>query len=169
MDQMRASVNSNLAKLSILIKLLVGILILNLCFDRATQLIPIYTVGGNFSLWNTLMMSLKLPHFWTGLLVPIIYLFALWSASNFLKHFEEQKRFGDETLHLLQKIGADLMYVAMAAILMVPTIEAWINQGGRGVKTDWDIQTVTIGMIGLILKFVAQRARNLQSQLDSFV
>nr|WP_315486411.1 hypothetical protein [uncultured Undibacterium sp.] len=156
-------------KLTIFIKVMIVVFALNLMIDRGAQLLPVYTLGGNFDLLNTLMMSLKLPFFWTGLLVPVTYLCALWAAANFLKKFEHSKSFDDDSLKCLQTIGANLMYAAMAAILFVPTIEAWINQGSRSVKTHWDIEAVTIGMIGLILKFVSQRARNLQSKVDSFV
>jgi hypothetical protein len=159
----------NTGILTMFIKVMTLIFALNLIIDRGAQLLPVYTLGGNFSLLNTFMMSLKLPFFWTGLIVPITYLCALWTASNFLKKFESSKSFDHDSLKCLQTIGADLMYAAMAAILLVPTIEAWINQGSRSVTTHWDIQAVTIGMIGLILKFVSQRARNLQSKVDSFV
>jgi hypothetical protein len=157
------------SKLSIFIKLMTLIFALNLLIDRGAQVFSVYRLGGNFDLYNTFMLSLKLPFFWTGLIVPITYLFALWAAANFLKNFEHSKSFDNDSLKYLQSIGADLMYAAMAAILLVPTIEAWINQGSRSVKTHWDIEAVTIGMIGLILKFVSQRAQNLQNKVDSFV
>lgn len=157
------------SKLSIFVKVMTFVFALNLIIDRAAQLFPAYILGGNFNLLNTFMMSLKLPFFWTGLLVPVTYLCALWAAANFLKKFELSKTFDPAVLECLQSSGAYLMYAAMAAILLVPTLEGWINQGSHSVKTHWDIEAVTIGMIGLILKFVAQRARNLQSQVDSFV
>lgn len=163
------SSTKDMGKLSVFIKGLVVIFALNLLIDRSSQLFPVYSLGGNFNLLNTLLLSFKLPSFWTGLLVPVMYLCALWTAANFLKHFELSKAFDDKSLQSLQSIGADLMYAAMAAILLVPTLEGWINQGSRSVKTHWDIEAVTIGMIGLILKYVAQRARNLQIKVDGFV
>lgn len=159
----------NTGQLSIFVKVMAIIFALNLVIERGLQLFPIYTLSGNFNLQNTLMMSLKLPFFWTGLLVPITYLCALWVAANFLKEFERSKSFNQDLLKSLQAIGANLMYAAMAAILFVPSIEGWMNQGARGLKTDWDVDAVTIGMIGLILKYVAQRAQSLQRQVDSFV
>lgn len=156
-------------KLSIFVRIIAIIFILNLIADRLIQVLPAYTLGGNFSVENTFMLSLKLPFFWTGLLVPIIYVFALWAAADFLKKFELSKSFDHDLLKSLQSIGANLMYAAMATILFVPSIEAWINQGSRDLTTDWDVEAVTIGMIGLILKYVAQRAQSLQRQVDSFV
>ncbi len=169
MQTVEPSAKTDTSKLSLIIKIIVIIFAMNLLIDRASQLLPIYTLGGNFSLQNTLMTSFKLPYFWTGLLVPIIYLFALWEAANFLRTFEISKSFDPDSLKHLQSIGADLMYAAMAAILLVPTIEAWVNQGVRNFKTDWNLDAVTIGMIGLILKYVAQRASNLQRKVDSVV
>lgn len=157
------------SKFSIFIKVMAFILILNLIADRAMQLLPAFSLGGNFHIENTLRLSLRLPYFWTGLLVPIIYVCALWAAADFLKKFEQSKSFDADLLKSLQLIGANLMYAAMAAILFVPTIEAWINQGERGLKTNWDVEAVTIGMVGLILKYVAQRAQILQAKVDSFV
>ncbi|WP_395010160.1 hypothetical protein [Undibacterium sp.] len=156
-------------KLSIFVKVMAIIFILNLIVDRLMQVLPAYTLGGNFSVENTFMLSLRLPFFWTGLLVPIIYIYALWVSADFLRKFELSKSFDHDLLKSLQTIGANLMYAAMATILFVPSIEGWINQGSRDLKTDWDVEAVTIGMIGLILKYVAQRAQSLQRQVDSCV
>jgi hypothetical protein len=161
--------NQRSSKLSIFVKVMAVIFILNLIADRVTQALPAYTLGGNFSLEDTFMLSLRLPYFWTGLLVPIIYIYALWESADFLKKFELSKSFDNSLLKSLQSIGANLMYAAMATILFVPSIEGWVNQGSRDLKTDWDVEAVTIGMIGLILKYVAQRAQSLQRQVDSFV
>lgn len=169
MSQVKSSAIFGVGQLSIFVKIMTLIFALNLIIERGLQLIPIYTLGGNFNWQNTLMMSLKLPFFWTGLLVPIIYLCALWSAANVLREFERNKSFNHDLLKNLQAIGANLMYAAMAAILFVPSIEAWINQGSRDLKTAWDVEAVTIGMIGLILKYIAQRAQSLQGKVDSFV
>jgi hypothetical protein len=149
--------------LSVLVKVMVLLFALNLLIDRSLQLLPIYTVGDNFDLGNTLAMSLKLPFFWTGLLVPILYLCALWSGSNLLKKYALNLSIDATLLPDLQRLGAYLMYAAMAAILFVPSLEAWINQGARQFKWDWDINAVSVGMIGMLLKFIAQSAQSAQN------
>jgi hypothetical protein len=169
MSSSAANNQQHSSKLSIFVKVLAVIFLLNLVADRIVQIAPVYSLGGNFSVENTFMLSLKLPFYWTGLLAPITYVCALWSAANFLKKFESSKSFDLDLLKSLKSIGANLMYAAMATILFAPSIEGWINQGARGLTTDWDVEAVTIGMIGLILKFVAQRAQTLQSKVDSFV
>jgi hypothetical protein len=161
--------NQRSSKLSIFVKVMAIVFILNLIADRVVQVLPAYSLGGNFSVENTFMLSLRLPFFWTGLLVPIIYIYALWESADFLKKFELSKSFDNNLLKSLQAIGANLMYAAMATILFIPSIEGWMNQGSRDLKTDWDVEAVTIGMIGLILKYVAQRAQSLQRQVDSFI
>lgn len=160
MAQTNTIVSKRATSLSVLVKIMVLLFALNLLIERGLQLLPIYTVGDNFNLGNTLAMSLKLPFFWTGLLVPILYLCALWSGSNLLKKYGLNSSIDATLLPDLQVLGAYLMYAAMAAILLVPSIEAWINQGARELKWDWNINAVSVGMIGMILKFIAQNAQS---------
>lgn len=154
--------------LSVLVKIIVLLFALNLLAERGLQLLPIYTIGDNFNLSNTLAMSLKLPFFWTGLLVPVLYLCALWSGSNLLRKYALNPSFDVTLLPDLQTLGAYLMYAAMAVILFVPSLEAWINQGTRALKWDWDINAVSVGMIGMILKFIAQNAQSRTNKTEAF-
>ena len=156
-------------KLGLIVKIMAVMFLLNLLFDRAMQLLPVYTLADSFSAADTLAVSLTLPYFWTGLLVPLCYLYALWAAANFLRQFEVNQAFNPPLLSTLQLIGGRLMHAAIAAMLIVPSIESWINHGGRALKLDWQVEPVTIGMIGLIIKLVARRAEQTQGKLDSFV
>ncbi|MFA9273953.1 MAG: hypothetical protein ACEQSE_03680 [Candidatus Aquirickettsiella gammari] len=155
MDQLNRSVTNQSGKLNILVKVMLVLLVGNLVLERSLQLLPIYTLGDNFSLGNTLGLSLKLPFFWTGLAEPILYLCALWSAAQVLKKYETVRRLDSRLLPDLRRLGGYLMYASMAAILFVPSIEGWLNQGIRHLQWDWNNRTVAIGLIGLILKFVA--------------
>ncbi|MBC3874353.1 hypothetical protein [Undibacterium flavidum] len=167
MVQTQITESKYLSSFSVLVKVIVCLLALNLLVERVLQLLPIYTLGDNFSLSNTLMMSLKLPFFWTGLLVPVVYLCALWTAANVLKKYALSMSFDLALLQDLRALGDYLMYAAMAAILFVPSIEAWINQGSRHIKWNWNIDAVSVGMIGMILKFIAQNAQNSKVKNDS--
>lgn len=167
MTQTNTTKSKHAASLSVLVKIMVFLFALNLLIERGLQLLPIYTVGDNFNLTNTLAMSLKLPFFWTGLLVPVLYLCALWSGSNLLKKYALNSSFDATLLPDLQTLGTYLMYAAMAAILFVPSIEAWINQGARELKWDWNINAVSIGLIGMILKFIAQNALSIKIKTAS--
>lgn len=167
--QMQMKAASYLGNFSFLVKFLIIFFFVNLLADRYAQLQQVHVVADSFSWSNTFAMSLALPHFWTGLLVPICYLCALWAAANFLQKFEATKVFNPELLFGLRSIGDDLMYGAMAALLLVPSIEAWISLGSRSFQVHWDITAVTIGLLGVVLKLVARRAETLQGQLDSIV
>lgn len=153
-------------KLSGLIKLLVLIFSLNLIFGRYLQLQQVYSATPNFDVMSTLLMSLKLPHFWTGLLVPISYLLSLWAAAKLLSQVEINTAFTGEMWERLRQAAEYLVYGAFAAIVIVPTLEAWISLDQRSFKMDWDVATVTIGMIGVVLKLVARRASTLPAQTE---
>lgn len=152
-------------KMSGLIKLLVLMFALNLIFERYLQLQQVYSATPNFDVMSTLAMSLKLPHFWTGLLVPISYLCGLWAAAALLTQLEKNSGFTAEMMGGLRKVGECLVYGASAAIVVVPTLEAWIALDQRSFKMQWDVATVAIGMIGVVLKIVARRADAVSSQM----
>jgi hypothetical protein len=156
-------------RLGLIVKIMAAMFLLNLLFDRGMQLLPIYTLADSFSVSDTLAVSLTLPYFWTGLLVPICYLYALWAAAYFLQQFEANQEFNQNLLSALQRIGGRLMGGAIAAMLIVPSIESWINHGSRALKLDWQVEPVTIGMIGLIIKLVARRAAQAQGQPETLV
>lgn len=158
--------NKESLKLSGLIKLLVLIFSLNLFFGRYLQLQQVYAATPNFDLMSTLLMSLKLPHFWTGLLVPITYLLGLWAAAKLLSQLEMNTAFTSEMWEGLRRLAEYLVYGAFAAIVIVPTLEAWISLDQRSFKMDWDVATVTIGMIGVVLKLVARRAAALAAPTE---
>lgn len=153
-------------KLSGLIKFLVLIFSLNLIFGRYLQLQQVYSATPNFDLMQTLLMSLKLPHFWTGLLVPISYLLGLWTAAKLLSQLEMSAAFSSEMWEGMRRVAEYLVYGAFAAIVIVPTLEAWIALDQRSFKMDWDVTTVTIGMIGVVLKLVVRRASTLPAQTE---
>ncbi|MFZ6817832.1 hypothetical protein [Undibacterium sp. Ji22W] len=162
MDQKSTEDFKKIPKLSMLVKAMIWLFALNLLVERGLQLLPIYTLGDNFSLSNTLGTSLRLPFFWTGLLVPILYLRALWAATDLLKKYELSLSFDSLLFRELQTLGTYLMYAAMAAILFVPTMEAWFNQGSHRLSWDWNIEAASVGMIGMILKFITQNSKVLK-------
>lgn len=164
-----AKLNPTSTQFSSAAKFFVMLFAYSLLADRYAQLRQVHEVADQFSFTNTLAMSFALPHFWTGLLMPIFYLCALWAAANFLQLCETTKHFNLSLLSGLRNIGDNLIYGAMAAMLLVPSIEAWISLGGRSLQVHWDVSAVTIGMIGVVLKLVARRAESMQATLDSIV
>lgn len=138
-------------------KTLVVVFTLNLVVEKIAQLSQAIGVSGSTDWQAMLQLSSRLPHFWTGILVPVTYLVALWSAANLLKAFEDTQKIEVPVLAALRVLGANLMYAGIAALLIVPTLESWINLGGRGIKINFDISPVAVGMIGMIFKLIARR------------
>lgn len=155
------TVNSPSLSMSATTKILVVVFTLNLIVERIAQLSQAIGLAGATDWQAMLMFSFKLPHFWTGILVPVSYLVALWSAANMLKAYELARGFDVMVFRELKALGANLMYAGVAALFIVPTLESWINLGGRGVSVDFDINPVAIGMIGVILKLMARRSEEL--------
>lgn len=144
--------------MSAMTKILVIVFTLNLIVERIAQLSQAIGLSGTTDWRSMLMLSAKLPHFWTGILVPVSYLIALWSAANLLKAYEHSREFDLTVFRELKTLGANLMYAAIAALFIVPTIESWINLGGRGFSVNFDINPVAVGMVGVILKLIARRS-----------
>lgn len=150
------SINS---KLSVFLKLMVLLFVFNLIVERGLQLLPVYTLGDNFHLTNTIALSRRLPFFWTGLIAPLVYLRALWIAANFLNKYQQTRRFDHDLFADLRRCGTYLMYATISVILLVPSLEGWLNQGLHHIKWEWNINAVCVGLIGMVLKFVAQSAQ----------
>lgn len=149
--------NTSGFSMSAMTKTLVIIFALNLIVERIAQLSQAIGVSGETSWQSMLQLSLKLPQFWTGILVPVTYLFALWSAAGLLRAFEESKAIDEAVIKALHKLGANLMYAGIAALVIAPTLESWINLGGRSIRVSFDISPVAVGMIGMILKLIGRR------------
>ncbi len=143
--------------MSAMTKTLVIIFTLNLIVERIAQLSQAIGVSGETSWQAMLQLSFKLPLFWTGMLVPVTYLFALWSAAGLLKAFEDSRGVDLAVSKALHQLGANLMYAGIAALVIAPTLESWINLGGRSIRVNFDINPVAVGMIGMILKLIARR------------
>ena len=156
-------------KFSLVIKFFTIFASANLLAGRYAQLQQVHAVADLFSFSSTFAMSFAIPHFWTGLLVPICYLCTLWAGANFLQKFESSKAFTPELLLGLRSVGDNLMVGAMAALVLVPSLESWISMGGRSVLVNWEVEAVAIGMLGVILKLVARRAGALQRNIESIV
>ena len=73
------------SKLSIVVKVLAVIFLLNLVADRIVQIAPVYSLGGNFSVENTFMLSLKLPFLLDWFIGPDHLCVRAMVCSEFLK------------------------------------------------------------------------------------
>ena len=154
-----------IARYAPLLKALVVLFTINLISDHVVQLSQVNAVVDSLSLSDALAMSRHLPKFWTGLLVPLCYLAALWATSNWLKNLDQTLPNLSDAFKGLVPIGNYLVYAAIAALFLVPTLESWINLGGRGFKLEWAIEPVVIGLIGSALKLVGKNCAALDEGL----
>lgn len=118
---------------------------------------------------SLLSISMVLPSFWISLLAPICYLWALWSASDVFMRLHKGEGFGASVVKGLKDVGANLIYGAIAAILIMPTLTALTEDRFRGVRYDFAIEPLTIGLIGLMLWLITQAGEKLQTDMESFV
>lgn len=144
--------------MSAMTKILVVVFTLNLIVEKIAQLSQTIGLSGATDAQAMLLLSFKLPHFWTGILVPVSYLIALWSAANLLRAYENARGFDLAVFDSMKTLGANLMYAGIAALFIVPTLESWINLGGRSFAVNFDINPVAVGMVGVILKLIGRRS-----------
>lgn len=118
---------------------------------------------------SVLMVSMALPSFWISLLAPICYLWALASASDVFMRLHKGEGFGASVVKGLKDVGSNLIYGAIAAIFIMPTLTALTEDRFRGLRYDFAIEPLTIGLIGLMLWLITQAGAKLQTDMDGFV
>lgn len=166
---MMSSSTNQFSNVAIFIKMTVVFLGLSLLFDRLMPAIYLIEQTNNATVSSTISFIVQQPKLLTGFLVPICLLLALWTTASTLVDFEKTKGFQKDVLGGISKVGANLIYAAIAAMCLVPSIDSWIAGTGRSLQLYWDIEIVTIGMIGVALKMLARRADYVQRQLDAIV
>ena len=165
---MKSSTNQ-FSNIAILLKVTVVFLSLSLLFERLLPVISLIGQTNNATFITTMEFIFRQPKLLTGFLVPICLLMALWATVSTLQEFEKTKGFQKHVLDGITKVGASFIYAAIAAMLIVPSIDAWIAGSARSFQLHWDIEMVSIGMIGVALKMLARRAESVQRQLDEIV
>jgi hypothetical protein len=112
------------------------------------------------------------PAYFVSLLAPVFFLAALWTASNALVSLEKGDAFGPAVVRGLKEIGFCLMIGAFAAIVVQPSLMYLIGNGFRemrGVTLDWNVENLTLALVGFVLILLAREGQKLQSKLDEFV
>jgi hypothetical protein len=116
-----------------------------------------------------LMMT---PAYWCSLLAPAFFLRALWVASDAFVRMDRGDAFGPAMVRGLKEIGGNLMLGAFAAIVVQPSLIYLIGNGFRqmrGLTMDFDVENVTLALVGLVLILLARQGQQLKSKLDQFV
>ncbi len=112
------------------------------------------------------------PVSWVSLLAPAFFLWAAWAASDVFVRMDRGDAFGPAMVRGLKHIGGGLMLGAWAAIVAQPSLIFLIGHGFhemRGVSFNFDVENLTLALVGLVLILLARQGQSLKSQLDQFV
>lgn len=134
--------------------------------SEKSEIIRSLTVFGDRD-WRQLLGPV--PEFWLGLLAPGFYLCALWSAGSVFFKVDKGEAFSPLAVKALNDVGSNLMLGAVSAVVIAPSLLIWLSDRFRGVRFDFDIPSVTIGLIGLMLTLLAAQGRKLREDMESFV
>jgi hypothetical protein len=157
----------SLSALSIATKISVGLLAATLVADQSRHLKAMpFEIGDPSHNWW------MIPAFWSGLLAPGFYLFALWAASDVFDRMDKGDAFGPAMVKGLREVGSNLIYGAAAAIFIAPSLVFLVDTGFNrlsGLKYHFEIESLTIGLIGFVLYLLAKQGQALKSELDQIV
>lgn len=153
-----------LRALSIVIKIVVIALALAFIREKSTELISVdFTAGDTWA--NMKIVSL----FWLTLLPQGFYLCAVWAASNVFGRIGRGNAFGPSMVKGLRETGSLLVSGAALAIFIVPTLLPILEEHFRGLRYNAGIESVTIGLVGLVLYLLARQGQALKAELEQFV
>jgi hypothetical protein len=85
---------------------------------------------------------------------------------------ERGDAFGPAVVCGLKEIGFCLMIGAFAAIVVQPSLIYLVGNGFtemRGVTLNWNVENLTLALVGVVLILLAREGQKLQSKLDEFV
>jgi hypothetical protein len=149
---------------SIVIKIVVIVLALAFIKERAALLPGLPFVDGH-GIHNVRLITA----FWLALFPAGSYLLAVWAASNVFGRMDKGDPFGPAIVKGLKEVSTHLMWGAAAAIAIVPTLTPALTERFRGFRYDPDIESVTIGLVGVVLYILAKQGQTLKAELDQFV
>lgn len=155
--------------LSIATKITVAVLGLGLVTTRLAQIESMIPESKLIVVQSAFFLSLLVPSFWIGLLAPVSYLTALWFAGVVFDRLSKGDDFGPTAVKGMREIGTNLMFGALAAILIAPTLTQWVEGEHGGFKYHYSIESITIGVIGLVMWFIAGAGKRLYEELDQIV
>ena len=112
--------------------------------------------------------------YWLDMLPQGFCLGALWVATNVFHRLGRGEAFNPAVVKGLRGIGLNLVLSAVSAILIVPCVKPLFQDLGQnsltlGLAFNANVESVTIGLIGLVLYMVARQGSALKTELESFV
>jgi len=106
------------------------------------------------------------------MVAPFFFWLALNTAAEALFRLRQERGFGSGTMAALKSVGNNLMLGTFAAVVVQPSMIFLIGNGFTemgGVRFDLNVETVTIGLVGLVILHIALQRQKLQFKLDEFV
>jgi hypothetical protein len=105
---------------------------------------------------------------WILVLPPLLFVGALWEFRKALQDYAKGEFFSPRSAKAVRRAGEQAIYALAAQMLIVPTIQAWIDDHGgppvlRAELTDWALLAFVVGVaaIGRVLDLaVAIKADN---------
>jgi len=107
--------------------------------------------------------------FWLRMLPPGFCLAALWETSNVFARLGRGDAFGRAMVKGLRGIGLNLVLSALAAIVISPSLQPVFLGQGWSVVFNLDIESVTVGLIGLMMYVMAWQGSAMKAELEQFV
>jgi hypothetical protein len=111
--------------------------------------------------------------YWIDMLPQGFCLGALWVATNVFHRLGRGEAFNPAVVKGLRGIGLNLVMSAVSAILIVPCLKPLLQGLGESfvlsLAFNANVESVTIGLIGLVLYMVARQGSALKTELESFV
>jgi len=112
------------------------------------------------------------PAYWISLIVPALFLWALWEATGIFVRMDRGDAFGPTMVNGMRRLGWGLMLGAWASSIAAPSLIHVIGNGFVtmvGARFDLSISNITLAVVGLVLILLARRVQALKSNLDAFV
>ena len=111
--------------------------------------------------------------YWLDMLPNGFCLAALWVATNVFGRLGRGEAFNTAVVKGLRGIGLNLILSALSAIAIVPFLKPLALGLGHGLTlslgVNINVESATIGVIGLVLYMVAHQGRALKTELESYV
>jgi hypothetical protein len=163
-------VNPKIAFLSFLTKIAVVVLGFGLLFNRY-QAVSLLIQSEELVLTQSLFwLSLMSPIFWIELLAPICLLTALFHAAIVFDRLAIGQGFSPCMIKGLKEIGSNLTFASVAVLVIQPTLILWVKMSQfKGPHFTLDLTFVTLGMIGMVLYFLAIEGEKAQNELSGIV
>lgn len=145
-------------------RLTAGILILAYIAQHATTLMQLPYETGH------IRQNAQLISAYVVTILPAgFYLMALVSAGEVFSHMEKSGAFTASIVKGLKGTGENLMWGALTAVVLAPTLVPVLEGRFRGIRWDMQIESITIGLIGLLLWLITRQGQSLKTEMDSFV